>query len=134
MTAEGSLTLGGGVCAVLISHGVSPALSLLVAGLVGSLAGLITGFFNTKLKIQDILAGILTMIALYSINLRIMGKANISLLGKITVFKNSNIFNFNVCLIICAILLVIMNLFLKPRLVWQSEQQATILKWRRLRE
>ena len=116
MTAEGSLTLGGGVCAVLISHGVSPALSLLVAGLVGSLAGLITGFFNTKLKIQDILAGILTMIALYSINLRIMGKANISLLGKITVFKNSNIFNFNVCLIICAILLIIMNLFFKTEI------------------
>lgn len=116
MTAEGSLTLGGSVCAVLISSGIDPALSLVVAGLVGSLAGLITGFFNTKFKIQDILAGILTMIALYSINLRIMGKANISLLGKTTVFGSSIIFNFIICLMICAFLLVIMNLFFKTEI------------------
>ena len=55
MTAEGSLTLGGSVCAVLISNEVNPALSILIAALAGSLAGLITGILHTKLKIQAIL-------------------------------------------------------------------------------
>ena len=84
MTAEGSLTLGASICAVLIVNGVDPILSTIISGVLGSFAGLITAFLHTKLKIQDILSGILTMISLYSINLRIMGKANISLLGKNT--------------------------------------------------
>ena len=88
MTAEGSLTLGGSICALLITNGVNPFLSLVISGLITSLAGLITGLLNTKLKIQPILSGILTMIALYSINIRIMGKANLSLLGKNTVFSD----------------------------------------------
>ncbi|MDR1628370.1 MAG: ABC transporter permease [Oscillospiraceae bacterium] len=119
MTAEGSLTLGGSVCAVLITSGVNPVLSILIAGLIGFLAGLITGFLHTKLKIQAILSGILTMIALYSINIRIMGKANLSLLGKQTIFKifgNTQISDFAIGLTICAALLVILNLFFKTRL------------------
>jgi len=119
MTAEGSLTLGGSVCAVLISNEVNPALSILIAALAGSLAGLITGILHTKLKIQAILSGILTMIALYSINIRIMGKANVSLLGKNTVFKilkDNQISNFVVGFVICVVLLAILNLFFKTRL------------------
>ena len=88
MTAEGSLTLGGSVCALLITNGVNPLLSLIASSLLTSLAGLITGLLHTKLKIQPILSGILTMIALYSINIRIMGKANLSLLGKNTIFSD----------------------------------------------
>ncbi len=119
MTAEGSLTLGGSVCAVLIIGGMNPILSILAAGLAGSLAGMVTGFFHTKLKIQAILSGILTMIALYSINIRIMGKANLSLLSKKTIFKlvgDTQISNFLVGLGICAVLLLIMDLFFKTRL------------------
>ncbi|MDR0404619.1 MAG: ABC transporter permease [Oscillospiraceae bacterium] len=118
MTAEGSLTLGGSVCAVLIINGVNPILSTLIAGLIGSLAGLITGFLHTKLKIQAILSGILTMIALYSINIRIMGKANLSLLGKNTVFKifgDTQISNFVIGLTICGVLFSILTLFFKTR-------------------
>ncbi|MDQ5984283.1 MAG: ABC transporter permease [Eubacteriales bacterium SKADARSKE-1] len=119
MTAEGSLTLGGSVCAVLVINGVNPVLSILIAGLIGSLAGLITGFLHTKLKIQAILSGILTMIALYSINIRIMGKANLSLLGKDTIFKifgDTHISNFAIGLIICGVLLSVLTLFFKTRL------------------
>ena len=90
LTAEGSLTLGASICSVMLINGINPILSTVTAGLLGSLAGLITAFLHTKLKIQDILAGILTMISLYSINIRIMGKSNISLLGKNTIFSNSS--------------------------------------------
>ena len=77
MTAEGAFALGGSVCGVLMASGVDAFSSILIAAVVGSLAGLITGILNTRLKIQDILSGILTMISLYSINLRIMGKENV---------------------------------------------------------
>lgn len=82
MTAEGSFPLGAAVCARLILSGVHPLLAALTAFAIGALAGLITGFLITKAKIPGLLAGILTMTGLYSINLRIMNRANLSLLGK----------------------------------------------------
>ncbi|MDR1353969.1 MAG: ABC transporter permease [Oscillospiraceae bacterium] len=115
MTAEGSLTLGGAVCAVLISNGINPILSIVISGFAASIAGLITGVLHTKFKIQAILSGVLTMIALYSINIRIMGKANVSLLGKRTVFSTSNQ-NFAVGLTVCALLTIVLSLFFKTRL------------------
>ncbi|MDE7227101.1 MAG: ABC transporter permease [Treponemataceae bacterium] len=81
MTCDGSFALGGSVCAVLIVRGVSPLAALAVSFFAGTLAGLATGFLHTKLKIHEILAGILSMIALYSINIRVMGRANTPLLG-----------------------------------------------------
>ena len=80
MTVDGSFAVGGAVTAVLISCGMNPVLSLLFAFIMGTLTGLVTGFMNTKLKINILLASILTQIALYSINIRIMGKSNIPLL------------------------------------------------------
>ncbi|SDM55521.1 ABC transporter permease [Acetanaerobacterium elongatum] len=85
MTVDGSFALGGSVSAVLIVNGAPPLFTVLVATLAGMLAGVITGVLNTKLKIPAILAGILPMIALYSINIRIMDKSNIPLLGEDTV-------------------------------------------------
>ena len=73
LTVDGSLATGGAVCAVAISMGVNPWLAVLLAVLAGMLAGLVTGFFHTKCGIPAILSGILTQLALYSINLRIMG-------------------------------------------------------------
>lgn len=127
MTAEGSLTFGGSLCAALMLRGVNPFLSLIIAGLVGSLAGLITGILHTKFKIQAILSGILTMIALYSVNIRIMGKANLSLLGKSTIFSAlNNIFpmfksdfvlkTFIIGFVICIFSVVSLNLFFKTQL------------------
>lgn len=77
MTCEGSFATGGSVCALLVAvFNWNPYLSLIVATLAGMAAGAITGLLHTKLKIPSILAGILTMISLYSINLRIMGQSN----------------------------------------------------------
>jgi ABC-type uncharacterized transport system, permease component len=82
LSVDGSFALGGAVSAVLIVKlGLDPYLSLLIAFAAGALAGLATGLLHTKLKIPGILAGILTMIALYSINIRIMGQANTPLLS-----------------------------------------------------
>ena len=85
LTVDGSLPLGASVSAVAITHGVNPFLSLALAGLAGFAAGAVTALLNTKLKILHLLASILTMIALYSINIRIMDGPNISLLGVDTV-------------------------------------------------
>jgi putative ABC transport system permease protein len=86
LTVDGSFTLGGAVAAVLITDGVNPFLATLAALGVGLCAGLATSLLNTKLRIPALLASILVMVALYSINLRIMGGANVSLLREVTIF------------------------------------------------
>ncbi|GEO68837.1 ABC transporter permease [Levilactobacillus acidifarinae] len=88
MTVEGTFPLGAATCVAAISNGMSPLVATLLAFIVGSLAGLITGLLYTKGHIPILLAGILVMTACYSVNLRIMGRANVSLLGKATLFKN----------------------------------------------
>ena len=80
LTVDGSFALGGAVISRLIVEGVSPILSILAAVLCGFMAGCLTGILNTRLKINSLLAGILMMTMLYSINLRIMGRSNIQLL------------------------------------------------------
>ena len=80
LTVDGSFALGGAVVARLITEGVSPSLSILAAVVCGFAAGCLTGLLNTRLKINSLLAGILMMTMLYSINLRIMGRSNIQLL------------------------------------------------------
>lgn len=87
LTVEGSLPLGAAIACMLISQKVDPYLASLAAFMGGCLAGLCTGVLHTKLKIPALLSGILTMIALYSINLRIMGAPNLSILRQKTVFK-----------------------------------------------
>jgi len=86
LTVDGSFPLGGAVAATLISGGVDPFTSTLAATAAGAVAGLITGWLNVKLRIMDLLASILMMIALYSVNLRIMGKPNVPLITEPTVF------------------------------------------------
>lgn len=88
LTVDGSFTLGAATVASLITAGYNPWLATGVAFFVGCLAGVFTGILHTKFKITPLLSGILTMTALYSINLRIMGKANISLLRMRTIFSD----------------------------------------------
>lgn len=85
MTCDGSFALGGCISVTLIVSGLNPFLSLLISILAGMLAGTVTGLLHTKLKIPAILAGILSMISLYSINLRILGQPNESLLKTDTI-------------------------------------------------
>lgn len=86
LTVDGSFPLGGAVAATLITQGFDPFTSTIIATGVGAFAGMITGWLNVRLKIMDLLASILMMIALYSINLRIMGKPNVPLITDPTVF------------------------------------------------
>ena len=87
LTVDGSFPLGGATAATLISMGWDPFSATIAATLAGALAGMMTGFLNVKLKIMDLLASILMMIALYSINLRIMGRPNVPLITEPTVFN-----------------------------------------------
>ena len=87
LTVDSSFPLGAAVSAVLTLQGMHPALTLVCASLAGAGAGLITGIIHVKFKVRDLLSGIITMTALYSVNLRIAGKANLPIFGTDTLFK-----------------------------------------------
>ena len=115
LTVEGSFPMGAAISAVLITMGVNPWITVIVAGIGGMIAGAVTGWIHTKLKIPALLAGILTMIALYSVNLHIMGKANISLLRMDTVYSaihSMGISNAVALTIIGVVVTVVVGLFL----------------------
>ncbi|KVN36075.1 ABC transporter permease [Burkholderia pyrrocinia] len=86
LTVDGSFPLGGAVAATLISAGFDPFAATGLAIVAGALAGFVTGWLNVRLKIMDLLASILMMIALYSVNLRIMGRPNVPLITEPTLF------------------------------------------------
>lgn len=86
MTTEGAYPLGAAVCVSLIQTGMSPILAIFIAMLAGALAGALTSIFINICKIPSLLAGILTMTALLSVNLRVMGRPNLSLLNHKTIF------------------------------------------------
>lgn len=88
LTVDGSFPLGGAVGAALITKGISPFLALLLAFLAGALAGMLTGLIHVKGKVRDLLAGIIMMTALWTVNLRIAGTANVPLFSQKTIFKN----------------------------------------------
>ena len=96
LTAEGSFTFGLAVSAIVTVSG-HPFLGIILAVLAGALAGAVTAFLQTKLFIHPVLAGILTMSGLYSINLWVMGgSSNLSLIGKDTIFKSlQNVFGMD---------------------------------------
>ncbi len=89
LTADGSLTLGAAVCAIALTKGLGISMALILSILSSALAGVITGILNTRFKIMDLLSGILVMTALYSINLRVMGRPNIPLFGERTLLDGA---------------------------------------------
>ena len=115
LTVDGSFPLGGAVVARLIVAGVDPTLSVIGATLAGFIAGCLTGILNTRLKINSLLAGILMMTILYSVNLRIMGRANIQLLDSTTVLtfmENMDVVRYIPIIIFFFIITVIMKVLL----------------------
>lgn len=116
LTVDGSFTTGASVAAIMIVNGAPPLLSTLAAFVAGMVAGVITGLLHTKGKINGLLAGILTMIALYSINLRIMGgSANIPLLRQdtlITPLRENGWLGTWVSIVIFALIAIAVKLFL----------------------
>lgn len=118
LTVDGSFTLGGAISAVYVAAGVQPILAILLATVGGLLAGLVTGILHTKFKIPDLLAGILCQFGLYSINLRIMGKANFGLLNSTTLFDQvkalgvpSRWVGLVVCIVFAVILIILIYCF-----------------------
>ncbi|WP_037588413.1 ABC transporter permease [Stenoxybacter acetivorans] len=87
LTADGSFPLGGAVFAVCVLHGMNPWLACFAGATAGALAGMLTAWLYISLKIMQLLASILVMVALYSVNLRIMGAPNVPLLGEANVFS-----------------------------------------------
>jgi len=126
LTVDGSYTLGGATTAVLIVRGANPFLATLAAVAVGLCAGFITGLLNTKLRLPALLAGILMMVGLYSINLRVMSGANVSLLREVTTFdkvaeflglsSGSIVVSITVALVIAVIVFLILNWFLRTEI------------------
>ena len=126
LSVDGTFPMGAAVTAMLILKGVHPVLTLLISFATGLLAGCITGLIHVKLKVRDLLSGIIMMTALYSINLRIAGKANLPIFSKETIFENAfleavvpkALDPYLVCIILFVIVLVckvLLDLFLKTR-------------------
>ena len=106
MTVDGTFPLGAAISAKLLTLGINPYLTLLVALVAGAVVGAVTGLIHVKLKVKDLLAGILVMTALYSVNLRVMGKSNIPL------FEEDNIFNTEYSVMITIVVLILISKFL----------------------
>ena len=105
MTVDGSFPLGAAVAAASIVKGLNPVLALILAMAAGAAAGFITGMIHVKLRVTNLLAGIIVMTGLYSINLRIMGKSNIPL------FSVKHLFNGSVsAIIVVAVILLVVKL------------------------
>lgn len=114
LSVDGSFPLGAGVTASCLVLGINPFIATFLAFGAGLLAGSVTGFLHVKFKITNLLSGILVMIGLYSINLRIMGKANIPLFNQETIFSNS--LKPIIIIAVFAILIkVSLDLFLKTK-------------------
>ena len=126
LSVDGTFPMGAAVTAMLILKGVHPALTLVLSFAAGLLAGCITGLIHVKLKVRDLLSGIIMMTALYSINLRIAGKANLPIFSKETIFENTfldaavpeALDPYLVCIILFVIVLlckILLDLFLNTR-------------------
>lgn len=114
LTADGSFPLGGAVAAVSILAGINPYLACVFGMIAGMIAGFVTAWLNVKLGILHLLAGILVMTALYSVNLRIMGAPNLALLGEKSIFTPfvSDGNGFWVRVAVVAVILLVVKLVL----------------------
>lgn len=123
MTTEGSFVLGGAIGAQMLYFNIDPFTSLLIAFLAGMAAGAITGFLVTRLRINPLLAGIITMTGIYSINLKIMGKANMSL-STVTTLKSAiaglslprNVDTILIGLVIVTAIILLLTYFFKTEM------------------
>lgn len=106
LSVDGTFSLGAAITASLILKGTNPILALVVAFIGGAIGGLVTGILHVKLKITNLLSGILVMIGLYSINLRVMGKANLPMMNK------GNIFSSDIPMVMILVLIVLVSKFL----------------------
>lgn len=103
LSVDGTFSLGAAITAAFILKGTNPILSLGLAFIGGAIGGLVTGILHVKFKITNLLSGILVMIGLYSINLRIMGKANLPMINKVNIFSSK----ISIVVILALIVLIV---------------------------
>ena len=115
LSVDGTYPLGAAITAILLINGVNPWLAIIISAVGGAIAGGITAFLHVKLKISNLMSGILVMIALYSVNLRIMGKSNTPLFSTNTIFKNANLKSIFIIIIMVVICKIIIDTFLKTK-------------------
>lgn len=125
LTVDSSFPLGAAVSAILTVNGMHPVLTLLMATLAGAAAGLVTGLIHVKCHVRDLLSGIITMTGLYSINLRIAGRANLPFFNMDTLFDNALVDSLPaalapwskvlVVLVIVLVVKVLLDLFMNTR-------------------
>lgn len=114
LSVDGTYPLGAAICAMLLIKDVNPWIAIVLATLGGALAGLTTALLNVKLKITNLMSGILVMIGLYSINLMIMGGANIPLFSTKNVFNSEN--KIITIVIVIVFVKILFDLFLKTKI------------------
>ncbi|OOM81542.1 autoinducer 2 import system permease protein LsrC [Clostridium puniceum] len=114
MSVDGTFPMGAAISAALLVKGINPWTSIIAAVIVGGVAGGITGFLHVKFKIDNLMAGILMMIGLYSINLRIMGKANVPLFNVPNLFK-SPVAPIIIIIVMLAVVKIIFDLYMKTK-------------------
>ncbi len=114
LSVEGTFPLGAAITALLLTQDVTPLLAVLISFLGGMLAGAVTGILHVKLKITNLLSGILVMSGLYSINLRIMGKANIPLFNEERIFSGVIPVLLTIVIIVVCVKIIV-DLFLKTK-------------------
>ncbi|MCH1981649.1 ABC transporter permease [Ruminococcus sp. OA3] len=131
LTVDGSFPMGVAVTAVLISKGVNPLLTLPVSLLAGALIGVLTGLIHVKLKVRDLLSGIIMMTALYTVNLRIAGgKANLPIYNNETIFDNqivNKIFTGGLAPFKTVIIILVITLVAKYALDWYMSTKSGFL-------
>lgn len=126
LTVDGSFPLGAALTATMITRGVNPYLTLPVSFLIGVIAGICTGLIHVKCKVRDLLSGIIMMTALWTINLRLAGTANVPIFGEESIFDNpamNGLFQGSsasykvlaVVLVIAVICKVLLDLYLKTK-------------------
>lgn len=126
LSVDGTFPLGGAITAVLVLAGVNPLIALFFAFIAGALAGCITGIIHVKLKVRDLLSGIIVMTALYSVNLRLVGKSNVAFFNSDSIFSNplinkimpqglSEVSVIVILVVIVLIAKILLDLFLKTR-------------------
>lgn len=127
LTVDGSFPLGAAVTCILISKGVNPYLTMPVSFFAGALVGMITGLIHVKLKVRDLLSGIIMMTALYTVNLRVAGRANLPIYNQENIFDNqfvNTIFPAFLEPYKTAIIILIIMILTKYILDWYMNSQS----------
>lgn len=106
LTVDGSFTTGAAVSAAMIIAGWDPYMAIVVSMIAGAIAGIITGYLNVRWQILGLLASILTMTALYSINLRIMGRPNIAIMDSMSIFNSGHVIGTILIILLIVVALI----------------------------